>query len=307
MASRTNTPRASGPLPRFRWSLLAFLLLAFSASSFAQSHRQNFDIAKGPAESTLKTLASQSGLEILFSSRTAGSTETNEVRGQMTADEALDQMLAGTGLVARKNSKTGAVTVSLEPKNESRAAENPDRPGQNREYYEKKVVLDTFEVMGSKLLNMDLPRSRDDAQPYVVFGRELLERSGATSLDDFLKQRVTMNTQGQSPSQFLNSLSGNTSSINLRGLGAEQTLILVDGREWPDSAGHQRDSSLRHRADRDPPDHRVRHLRWRRDGRRDQHRAAPRLCRGRASAQLRQHIRFRLRHPHGRALRRLHA
>jgi len=44
-----------------------------------------------------------------------------------------------------------------------------------------------------------------------------------------LKQRLTMNVQSQVPSQ-LDSVVGPTTQINLRGLGTNQTLILVDGR-----------------------------------------------------------------------------
>ncbi|WP_340054746.1 TonB-dependent receptor plug domain-containing protein, partial [Pseudomonas sp. JAI120] len=45
----------------------------------------------------------------------------------------------------------------------------------------------------------------------------------------FLRQRLTAATSGASASQ-LGGRTGNASSINLRGLGADETLILVDGR-----------------------------------------------------------------------------
>ena len=48
------------------------------------------------------------------------------------------------------------------------------RPASDRAANDKTegtIKLDTFEVMGTKLLNMDIKRSRDDAQPYVVFDR----------------------------------------------------------------------------------------------------------------------------------------
>ncbi len=83
-------------------------------------------------------------------------------------------------------------------------------------------------IEGSQTLNMDIERTRDDAQPYVVFDRRLIQQTGSVNIEDFLRQRLTMNAQttsiAQTPSQV-----GNTTSINLRGLGANQTLILVDG------------------------------------------------------------------------------
>lgn len=82
-------------------------------------------------------------------------------------------------------------------------------------------------VEGSRILNADVPRTADDAQPYVVFDRTVIERSAATNIEDFLKNRLTMNV---SPSTYSQGTFGNMSSINLRGLGADETLVLIDGR-----------------------------------------------------------------------------
>lgn len=96
--------------------------------------------------------------------------------------------------------------------------------------------LDKFEVSGTKLQpftagNVDIPRTINDAQPYYIFDSRTIERSGATSVEDLLKQRLTMNTAALSNAQVsgANPL-GNISAINLRGLGADKTLILVNGR-----------------------------------------------------------------------------
>lgn len=103
-----------------------------------------------------------------------------------------------------------------------------DSQGQKVEPYQPKIpeVL----VKGSKLLDMDIKRTPDDPQPYVVFDREQIAQSGATSLEDFFKNRLTMNTvSGVNAQSDLTGLSGNQSQINLRGLGTNQTLILIDG------------------------------------------------------------------------------
>jgi outer membrane receptor protein involved in Fe transport len=68
-----------------------------------------------------------------------------------------------------------------------------------------------------------------------VFDSKTIDRSGATNVEDFLKNRLTMNTVAQTSSQtygvaVTSGSMGNTSTINLRGLGANDTLILVDGR-----------------------------------------------------------------------------
>src|SRR5690606_23171872 len=67
---------------------------------------------------------------------------------------------------------------------------------------------------------------------YVVFDREALKQSGAQNLEAFLRDRLPMNSSGL-PNGLRVTQSGNQSQFNLRGLGANQTLILVDGRRLP--------------------------------------------------------------------------
>lgn len=85
-------------------------------------------------------------------------------------------------------------------------------------------------VRGSKMLNTDIQRTPDDAQPYVVFDRRTIETSGANSIEELLKNRLPMNSQSGTNSQRSVFGAGNVSQFNLRGLGTNQTLILVDGR-----------------------------------------------------------------------------
>jgi len=80
--------------------------------------------------------------------------------------------------------------------------------------------------------NVDIPRSVDDVQPYYFYDAREIEFSGATNIEDFLRQNMTMDTSAASESQNL-FIGGNPSSVNLRGLGDGQTLILINGRRAP--------------------------------------------------------------------------
>ncbi|MEJ1971972.1 MAG: TonB-dependent receptor [Lacunisphaera sp.] len=103
------------------------------------------------------------------------------------------------------------------------------------------TALDKYVVEGRKEKpfvagNMDIPRTANDVQPYYIFDSKTIDRSGAMNIEDFLKQRLTMNTVMQSNGQitgYNNPPAGNTSTVNLRGVGADKTLILVDGRRLP--------------------------------------------------------------------------
>src|SRR5262249_9293075 len=86
-------------------------------------------------------------------------------------------------------------------------------------------------VKGSKSINADIERTEDDSQPYVVFSADDIRESQASTLEDFFKARLPMSASQGTTRQTANG--DNTSSINLRGLGANQTLIVVDGRRLP--------------------------------------------------------------------------
>lgn len=96
--------------------------------------------------------------------------------------------------------------------------------------------LDKFQITGTKAQpfsasNVDISRTENDARPYYIFDAEMIEQSGSVSVEDFLKQRLTMNAAALSNNQVaLAGTAGNTSSFNLRGVGAGSTLVLVNGR-----------------------------------------------------------------------------
>lgn len=218
-----------------RWIVQAVGFAALAAGlAAAEPALKAYDIPAGKAEQSLKAYSEQSGQELLFATTTSGRVKTNAVKGNYTAEQALAALLAGTGLVASRDEGSGTLSVTRDPNAPRAIAPDSDRPknrarAERDEGGEPVVRLDTFEVFGQKTLNMDVKRSREDAQPYVIFERSALVDSGARNLEDFLKSRLTMNSTAESYSQGLSQTFGNTSQINLRGLGTNQTLILIDG------------------------------------------------------------------------------
>ena len=87
-------------------------------------------------------------------------------------------------------------------------------------------------VLGQRSLNNDIRRDRDDIQPYIVFDSAILLQSGAQNVEDFLQARLPMNATQVTQSQAgpPTSVSGR---LDLRGLGTDETLVLVDGRRLP--------------------------------------------------------------------------
>lgn len=80
--------------------------------------------------------------------------------------------------------------------------------------------------------NMDLPRTVNDPQAYYIFDSRNIERSGAPSIEQFIREWLPMSSTASSLDQSV-FIGGTASSMNLRGIGAAQTLVLINGRQAP--------------------------------------------------------------------------
>lgn len=131
----------------------------------------------------------------------------------------------------------GGLAVSAMPAAFAHTATTPAPADPKKD--EVSVVLEEFKVYDKKPVpftdaNMDIPRGINDVQAYYIIAAEELENSGKTDLDDVLRDSLTQNTVSETnaqidPSALTNQL-GASSSVNLRGLGSSQTLILINGQ-----------------------------------------------------------------------------
>jgi len=87
--------------------------------------------------------------------------------------------------------------------------------------------------------NIDLPRTEDDVLPFRIYEHDQISRSGVIDLNDFLRRELLDSDASTLPpeqdSAQASFLSG-SSNLNLRGLGADATIILVNGRRLPESS-----------------------------------------------------------------------
>ena len=95
-------------------------------------------------------------------------------------------------------------------------ANGPDQKGQ---------ALDTIVVTGSNIRRVDIETSN----PVVTIDRAAIQQSGKLTLGDLL-QNLPAVTGGNINPQVNNGGGGGSSSIGLRGLGAQRTLVLVNGQ-----------------------------------------------------------------------------
>jgi len=113
----------------------------------AEPVRQTFDVPAGEASATLRQFADQSGQTVVYLVDTVRGIRTSTVKGDFTARDALNRMLAGTELVLVQDEKSGALTIKrISDPNVARAAqiEKSDRPESNNRRQEEVVKLGTF-------------------------------------------------------------------------------------------------------------------------------------------------------------------
>lgn len=164
----------------------------------ADNGKRNFNVPAGAAGETLKEYAKQAGREIVFAPESVSRVATNPVQGTLTAREALDLMLSGTGLVGSEDPKTGAVAVRKGPTdpNGSRAAPivaRSVRPTTSDLAAADAVVelspfvvntdRDTGFVAASSLAGGRLATElKDTPAAYSVLTREFIDAMGITDL-----------------------------------------------------------------------------------------------------------------------------
>ena len=186
--------------------------------AYAQESARTYNIPAQDLNGALREFAMQTGRDVLYAPGIVAGRSSPGARGRFTERQALSEILAGTGLTVQVTASSGYAIVGS------------DRPSQDAG--DEPAVLPEILVQGSGSLNTDVRRSEDDTLPYVVFDRYQIESSQAANVEDFLRSRLSMVTDRgtaarNSPTE---NFTGNRSSINLRGLGSNQTLILVNGR-----------------------------------------------------------------------------
>lgn len=94
--------------------------------------------------------------------------------------------------------------------------------------------LGAYEVTGSRIKRLDT----ETPSPVIRFTREELANTGFSTVDDALRALPFNNGQAIVPEGSGNGFASGTSTVNLRGLGNNNTLVLINGRRAvPSGAG----------------------------------------------------------------------
>lgn len=212
-------------------ALLAVLLATVSATwAQTSSAAHTFHISAGPLERALNQFTAQSGLQVLYDPSLVTGLTNGRYDGTVPATTALAALLRGSALTYHF---TDADTVVIK-----RIASAPSRhvlPQKKHEMNLQRAApeLSSVTIVGTLLENVT-PTS-----PVISFGRQDIERGGYTTLQD-LMARIPQNFDSTTAATGAsNGNLGLTTQIDLRGLGPQATLVLVDGRRVGGAAGNQ--------------------------------------------------------------------
>lgn len=195
---------------------------AEEAPRTAQIIRMDLALPSQQLGVSLRALALQSGRTVLADAQLVDGVAAPALRGTFTIEEALTALLEGSGLVFAP--VYGGFAVRREH-------DDPDA-GQP-------VRGDDIVVTGSRL------RGGAIASPVVRVGAQDIRDSGQTSLGDVVRRIPQSFGGGQNPGIGMNVPTasgidiGGGSSVNLRGLGSDATLTLLNGRRMAYTAVSQ--------------------------------------------------------------------
>jgi catecholate siderophore receptor len=205
--------------------------VAFPATSAAQATTQTdgrqqtrrFAIAAGSLDSVLAAFSRTTGIAVTDPGALALSIHSAGVSGNLTVEEALHRVLAGTG-VTYQFTNVRALRIQRGPLPEPGAAS-------------RQATLDAVTITGTSIPVVSSPKYtaplRDIPQTITVISHDVIEAQGATSLRDIIKNvpGITINAgEGGSPPG---------DNFNVRGFSARSDLF-VDGVR--DIGGYSRDA-----------------------------------------------------------------
>lgn len=206
-----------------RVAVLAVLLAG--APAIAQE-KLSFDIPEQTASLAIQSWAQQSGLQVFAAEEHLRGVRTNPVRGDYTPIEAVQMLIAGTGLeVVAAGDKT--VTIR-KPSSGDSSAVPADSPAATHSLLE----LDEVIVTGSRIKRPGF----DTLQAALVTDANEISQRAYTNLGEALEATPGFLPSDSSPSSTAQGThSVGQTFVNFFGLGSQRTLTLVNGRRFVSS------------------------------------------------------------------------
>ncbi len=238
-----------------------------TADDVQASIRQPTNIPAQSLAAALQSLARDRGFQLVYVSEEIGDRRTAGAVGEFTPEEALEQLLSGTGLTYKYLDDK---TVTILPVNAKTAhparteSTSSEAPGTDNGKGVKQDTSNSFrlaqEARGastgpSSVENEDSESASEKnpvqleevtvtgslipgatpASPVIVIDREAIDRSGYATIGEVIRSLPVNFGGGQNPGTTAAPLANTANNLaqastaNLRGLGSDATLTLVNG------------------------------------------------------------------------------
>lgn len=228
-------------------AVVATAIAALPIAVFADTYSiAQFSIPAQPLSTALIDLSKQANIQILTSGHAVDGLHAPEVNGRFTLEAALEQLLKDSGfdyrfvdqstLVLSPRGKATATMrrlaqVSAASGNIARDAEegSKDSAPTAISMHERRIELEEIVVTGSHIRGVE-----NRSSPVIRVERDFIEKSGYASTQQLIGA-LPQNFNSISDTTFdtINGGPGATydgSGVNLRGLGGDSTLVLLNGR-----------------------------------------------------------------------------
>lgn len=203
--------------------VLAAGSIVTNACAQEAGERVNFEVPAQSASSALNQFAEQADITLVFSEDTVSGVTVRRLQGSFTTQQGLAAMLEGTGLSWRT---VDGRTISI-TRGDSRSSSS-ESGGKSQD-------LEKIVVTGTRI------RGGTTASPIITIGSERIREEGFTDLGEVIRSIPQNYAGGQNPGVTagahlggyynLNITGG--SSANLRGIGQDATLTLLNNRRPP--------------------------------------------------------------------------
>jgi outer membrane receptor protein involved in Fe transport len=212
---------------RLSTSMLAIALaICVARPALAEGKTYDFHI---PAEGTAKALidfSRQANVQIVFPAQILKGRSSAAISGQYDRSTVLKMLLDGTGLEVATESDV-LITLRTASPEKVGSAENLDRDT---------VVV----VTGTHI------RGGNPTSPVQTISRKDIDRTGYSQIGDLMRSLPSNFSGGQNPgviaasaTNVANANTSNASTVNLRGLGTDATLVLLNGHRLAADSSYQ--------------------------------------------------------------------
>lgn len=186
-----------------------------------------------PLNQALNAFAQREHLQLVYVSKIADGVRTRGAPAGLSPDATLQKLLEGTGLGYRfLNAKTVTIYAASEPPTSGdKSARKPIGSAEGAKA--APTTLDTVTVTGTRIRGGTTP------SPVITIGSEQIQEEGFSDLGEVIRSIPQNFSGGQNPGVSSGGFSGaglanqnvtGGSSLNLRGLGPDATLTLLNGR-----------------------------------------------------------------------------